>query len=110
VHNIGIDFEADVSTQKGQATTDLAPKVAIPKVNININSDDVDIKLTGGLVSKIAGVFIPFIKGTLIPQIIKQVQDTVQGELLTQINTDLFEYGTNITIPYLAGVTFDYGQ
>lgn len=29
--------------------------------------------------------------------------------MLTQLNTDLYEYGTNTTIPYLAGVTADYG-
>jgi hypothetical protein len=45
----------------------MAPKVAIPKVNVDINPKNVDIKLSGGLVSKIAGVFVPFIKGTLIP-------------------------------------------
>lgn len=28
---------------------------------------------------------------------------------MTKINTDLYQYGTNITIPYLAGTTLDYG-
>ena len=67
IHHIGIDVEADFSLQKGQNTTEMAPKVAIPKVNVEIDPKNVEVKLSGGLVSKIAGVFIPFIKGTLIP-------------------------------------------
>lgn len=65
--NVGVDIEVDLSTQKGQATDDLALKIAIPKVNVNISPNDVEIHLRGGLVSKIAGIFIPFIKRTLVP-------------------------------------------
>lgn len=65
--NIKVDFEVDLSTQKGQGTNDLAPKVAIPKVNVNISPEDVEVHLRGGLVSRIAGIFVPFIKRTLIP-------------------------------------------
>lgn len=67
IKDIDIDFEADVSLQNGQHTSEMAPKLAIPKVDVNIDPNNVDIHLSGGLVSKIAGVFIPFIKGTLIP-------------------------------------------
>jgi len=48
----------------------LAPKIAIPKIDININKNNVDIKLKGGLVTKIAGIFTPYLKDTLLPTII----------------------------------------
>lgn len=71
IKKVGIDIELDLSTQKGNDTDELAPKISIPKVDIIIDPNDIDIKLTGGLVTKIANIFIPLIKGTIIPSIIK---------------------------------------
>lgn len=64
------DIELGLTTQPGSPTTDLAPKITADKVAININPDDVDIKLSGSLVSKIASVLIPLFKKTLIPMIV----------------------------------------
>lgn len=73
IKKLSLDIEADLSTQPGDATDELAPKVAIPKVNIGVNPDDIDINLTGGLVAKIANVFIPMIKNSIIPGVISQL-------------------------------------
>lgn len=75
-----------------------------------MNSDDIDVKLTGGLVAKIANILIPVIKSSVIPAIIKQVEDTATTLINGQIDQDLALYGTQELIPFLGGVTADYAQ
>lgn len=79
-------------------------------MNININPDDIDITLSGSLVAKIASVFIPLFKSTLIPMIVNDLVQTVTTTIDTTVDQDLALYGIQEEIPYLAGVTFDYGQ
>ena len=70
VKNMLVDVELGLSTQPGTPGSDLAPKLTVVKTNININPDDVDIQLHGGLVSKIANVLVPLIKSSLLPSIV----------------------------------------
>lgn len=109
INKMSIDVEVDISTQVAQSGQN-APKLEIQKCNINVNPDDVDITLTGGLASKIAGAFIPFLKSTVVPDIIKVIDTTITTGIDTTINADLYEYGTNITIPEFGDVTVDYAQ
>jgi hypothetical protein len=74
VKKMGIDMEIDVSEQPGTPSTEMAPKLKVQKSEININSDDLDVTLSGSLVAKIASVFIPLFKSTIIPLVVKQVQ------------------------------------
>ena len=71
VNKMGIDMEIDVSEQPGTPSTQMAPKLKVQKSDININSDDLDITLSGSLVAKIASVFIPLFKSTIIPLVVK---------------------------------------
>merc|ERR1712195_153063 len=110
VNKMGIDLEIDISEQAGTPSTELAPKLKVQKSDININSDDLDITLSGSLVAKIASVFIPLFKSTIIPLVVKQVQAQIVTVIDTTVNQDLVVYGSEETIPYLAGVTADYAQ
>lgn len=74
ISTMGIDMEFDVLEQAGTPSTEMAPKLKVQKSDININSDDLDITLSGSLVAKIASVFIPLFKSTIIPLVVKQVQ------------------------------------
>lgn len=68
ITDIGVDFEADLSTQKANDSDQLAPNLTISKVVVNINPDDVNIKLSGSsAVVRIASIFIPLIKSTILP-------------------------------------------
>jgi len=68
ITSIGIDFEMDFSTQKANDSAQLAPKLTVSKVSINVNPDDVNIKLSGSsAVIRIASIFIPLIKSTILP-------------------------------------------
>lgn len=107
---LSLDMEIDLQTQPGTPSYDVAPKLAVQKTDITINPKDVDIKLTGGLVAKIAAVFIPFIKSTVLPIIITTVTDGIKNVVDTTINTDLNVYGTQTVLPQFGGVTADYGQ
>lgn len=69
-----LDLEVDVSQQPGTPADEMAPKLDLSKTGIDVNPNHVDIKLTGGAVSKIAGILIPLIKSTIIPEVIKQIQ------------------------------------
>jgi len=100
----------DVSTQAGTPSNELAPKLAIGEFDINLNPDDVDIKLTGGAASSIANILIPLLKSAVIPQVISTAKTTVTDLINTTVDQDLQEYGNQAIIPYLAGVTFDYSQ
>lgn len=73
-----------------------------------MNPDDIDITLSGSLVAKIASVFIPLFKSTLIPMIVNELEQTVIKTIDTTVDQDLALYGIQEEIPYLAGVTFDY--
>ena len=97
----------DAGTQP--ADGEQAAKVTIPKVNIVVDPNDIDIKLTGGLVTRIAGILIPLIKNEIIPDALKQLEAAIQGKVADAINTDLAEY-VHIAIPALAGVTTDIAQ
>merc|ERR1712127_202203 len=110
VNKMSIDMEIDVSEQPGTPSTEMAPKLKVQKSAININPDDLDITLSGSLVAKIASVFIPLFKSTIVPLVVKQVQAQIVTVVDTTINQDLVVYGNQETIPYLAGVTGDYAQ
>jgi hypothetical protein len=107
---LSLDMEIDLQTQPGTPSYDVAPKLAVQKTDITINPKDVDIKLTGGLVAKIAAVFIPFIKSTVLPIIVSTITDGIKNVIDTTINTDLNVYGTQTLLPQFGGVTADYGQ
>merc|ERR1712166_966578 len=81
VNKMGVDLEIDISEQAGTPSTELAPKLKVQKSDININSDDLDITLSGSLVAKIASA-----------QIVTVIDTTV--------NQDLVVYGSEETIPY----------
>lgn len=110
IKKMNADIELGLTTQPGTPSTDVAPKITADKVAININPDDIDIKLSGSLVSKIASVFIPLFKSTLIPMIVDDLTSQIKTIVDTTIDDDLAKYGTQAEIPYLAGVTFDYGE
>jgi len=117
--NMEVDFINDglgahiplvLSTQPGTHGTDLAPKVTCSGIDLVLNPDNVNITLTGGAVAKIAGILIPLIKNTILPEVIKTVE-TKGAELInTTLDEDLAKYGTQITIPFLGGVTLDFAQ
>jgi len=50
------------------------------------------------------------LKSTVVPKIISIVQKTIVDTINIDINRDLYQYGTHISIPELAGVTADYSQ
>jgi len=110
VKKLALDAVLEFSTQTGAPTTDLAPKLTAKTIDININSDDVDVELSGGLVAKIAGVFIPLVKSSILPMIVDSLKDQVKTLIDTTVDGYLVQYGDQYTIPYLAGVTADYGQ
>lgn len=71
VKKMAIDMEIDVSEQAGTPSTQMAPKLKVQKSDITINPDDLDVTLSGSLVAKIASVFIPLFKSTIIPLVVK---------------------------------------
>ena len=58
-----------------------------------MNPDDIDITLSGSLVAKIASVFIPLFKSTLIPMIVNDLVQTVTTTIDTTVDQDLALYG-----------------
>jgi len=88
----------------------LAPKLTVTAVEIDLDPKNVDIKLSGGAVAKIARILIPLIKDTILPALIKQVEAAIPKVINTTIDQDLAKYGTQLTIPGLAGLTLDIGQ
>jgi len=110
IKKVGIDFEFDLGTQAGNPAYELAPMLKVSKTTVNLNSDDIDIKLTGGLVSKVANVLIPLIKSSVIPQMIKTIQSTIESTVTQTVDPFLKQNATQQVIPYLAGVTFDFAQ
>jgi hypothetical protein len=67
--------------------------LTVQKFNVNINPDDIDIVLSGSLVAKIASVFIPLFKSTLIPMIVNDLIKTVTTTINTTVDQDLALYG-----------------
>ena len=110
INKAGVDVELDAGTQPGTPSYELAPKITTQKMVINVNPNDVDIKLTGGLVTRIASVLIPLIKSSVIPSIIDQVTTQAKTLIDTTIDNDLKIYGSQQEIPFLSGVTADYAQ
>jgi len=66
--------------------------LTVQKFNVNINPDDIDIVLSGSLVAKIASVFIPLFKSTLIPMIVNDLIKTVTTTINTTVDQDLALY------------------
>ena len=107
---LGIHIPLDLGTQPGTPSYDLAPKITVTAVEIDLDPKNVDIKLTGGAVARIAKILIPLIKDTILPAIIKKVETAIPKIINTTIDQDLAKYGTQLKIPGLAGVTLDIGQ
>jgi len=107
---VGADFQIGMGTQPGNPSTELAPMLSLLMDNILINPDKVDITLSGSLVAKIASVFVPLIKNTIIPSIVKEIQSTLTSTFSDKINPGLAQKGCQITVPYLADTTFDFAQ
>ena len=74
IKKLDVDLELDFLTQPSTPSWELAPKLAVQKTDITVNPADIDVKLTGGLVAKIASVFIPFVKNSLVPTLIQTVE------------------------------------
>jgi hypothetical protein len=110
IKKLGVDIELDLLTQKSTPSWETVPKIGVQKTNIAINPDDVDVKLTGGLVAKIASVFIPMVKSSILPTIVKTVQNGIKTEIDGEVNKDISIYGAQETLPQFGGVTADYGQ
>lgn len=89
IKNAKIDAKMDLSTQEGTPSYDLAPKVSVGAFDIDINSNDVDIKLTGGAVASIANILIPLLKSTVLPQVISTAKSTVTTLINTTVDQDL---------------------
>jgi hypothetical protein len=85
-------------------------KLDTKKFTIDLNPNDIDITLTGGLVAKIANILIPTLKNSVIPDVIKQVESQVPTIINGQVDDDLKIYGSQQEIPFLGGVTADYAQ
>jgi len=110
ITNMSLATRLDVGTQPSDFSYDVAPKLNVGQMDINLDPKNINVQLTGGFVTKIASVFVPFIKGTLVPQMIAQVKTQATQAINVTANQDLQKYGTQVEIPYLAGVTFDYAQ
>lgn len=110
INKLGVDFDMGLATQPGTPSTELAPKLNIVKSNITINPADIDVVLSGSLVAKVASLVIPLIKSSVIPAIVTGAEAAVNDIVTKTVNPDLAKYGNEITIPYLAGTTFDYSQ
>lgn len=108
ITNIGLDLEIGLSTATATPAYDLAPVLKILKDDVVINSSDVSIKLSGSVVAKIASLIIPLIKSSMIPQIVDQVKTAIEDAVNTKVDPELLI--TQQMIPYLAGVSIDYGQ
>jgi hypothetical protein len=46
----------------------------------------------------------------LIPVIVEHIHDKIKSKIESIVDQELTKYGTRVTLPYLAGVTFDYAQ
>lgn len=111
IKNLGVDVDVDTLTQPGTPSSELAPKLKVENLAINVDPKDIDITLTGsGLIGKIANALIPLLKSSVIPQVISQATTTAKTLVDTTVNQDLALYGTQEVIPFLAGVTADYAQ
>lgn len=109
IKKAALDVAISAGTQAGTPSYELAPKLNADKIDINVNSDDIDVTLTGGLVAKIANILIPLIKSSVIPSLINQVESTATSLINEQLNQDLALYGTQQQIPFL-GFDIDYAQ
>ena len=68
IKKMGLNAILDIGTQQGiNQPYDLAPSVKVGALDVSLNPNDIDITLDGSLVSKIASIFIPLIKSTIIP-------------------------------------------
>lgn len=102
-------MEADV-TQQTTDQGEIGPSLTVPTCNIQINPDDVDITLTGSLVTKIASVLIPLLKNTVIPSMITTIESQVKTLVSTTVDQDLKHFGSQVALPDIGNLTLDYAQ
>jgi hypothetical protein len=89
IKNMSVDAKLGISTQDSAISGDVAPKLIVDTLKVNIDPKDVDVKLSGGSVAKIASVLIPLIKNSLIPTIVDTVQTKVKTLIETTVDADL---------------------
>lgn len=85
-----------------------APGLTLEDTRIDVDPNQIDIKLEGGMAAEIAALFTKLFKKEIIGQVIVNTKKQTEVIVDTQINKDLLEYGTQERVPELGTLMFDY--
>lgn len=98
VKNIEVDLEIELATQDG-TNKELAPKVNINKIDINVDKKQTEIKITGGVIPYMLSFIERMLQSYLIDYILKELQTELQTTFKDDINQLALKYLQNV---YLA--------
>ena len=105
VSNIDIELEAELATQEGYRK-EMAPKINIKKINIDIDKKQTKIEITGGIVPWMLTKIERMLQGFLIDYIMKELKTELETTYLDDLNQLAVKY---LQYVYLAdNIGFDF--
>ena len=85
-----------------------APAIKLSSIDIDLNPDNIKVRLEGGLVAKIASLFTDLFKKQILAKVMANFKREIERIVKVQVNHDLREYGTQEMLPDLDQVAVDY--
>lgn len=87
IKDLHVDLEIELATQDG-ANKELAPKVNINKIDINVDKKHTEIKISGGVIQYMFNLFESMFQRYLISYILKEVQKELKTTILDNLNKE----------------------
>ncbi|TNV82497.1 hypothetical protein FGO68_gene7651 [Halteria grandinella] len=107
VSNMNLTLEVALDTQK-LSTNKLAPALTLEDIQIDLDPDNISIRLEGGMVTKIASLFTELFKKEIIGQIVSNTRMQAQIIVEEDINKELAQYGAEVRVPEFDSLKVDY--
>jgi hypothetical protein len=106
--DMSFDLEVNLTTQDGERPGQSAPAVKLLNIDINVDPDNVDVRLEGGMVARIAELFTELFKKEILTLVIANTEKEIETIINVDVNADLRKFGSEVFIPELDYLKFDY--
>ncbi len=86
----------------------MLPAITFDMFALQIDADLVDIDISGSIVADVVNLFIPLVKGFLIPSIVDSINDATPVLIESEINTMLYNSHGLLVLEKLGGLGLDF--
>jgi hypothetical protein len=86
----------------------MLPAITFDMFALQIDADLVDIDISGSLIADVVNLFIPLVKGFVIPSVVNSINDATPILIEDEINTMLYNSHGLLVLEKLGGLGLDF--